>query len=92
MSVSAKEKITGSLIHAEKHLENLTEEFDSMLDLNRPRQCLLNMHSEQINFMEYNTQQGATADYMLQLNTSLIQAMQDPNCAYTVTDASLPQP
>ncbi len=77
-------------MHAEKYLESLTEEFDSMSDLNQPGLRLRDVYSERINFLEYGTREGATANYMQSLNASLAQAMQDPNCAYTVTDASLP--
>ncbi len=46
-----------------------------MSDLNHPRQHLLDVYSDWINFLEYNTQEGATVDYMQNLNTSLAQAM-----------------
>ncbi len=63
-----------------------------MSDLNRPGLRLLDKFSERINFMEYGIMrsEGVTANYMQQLNASLAQAMQDPNCVYTATDASLP--
>ncbi len=61
-----------------------------MSDLNHPRLRLLDVYAEWINFMEYGTREGATANYMQNLNASLAQAMQDPNCAYMATDASLP--